>query len=130
MKLALPDTTNAGMAASTSGNGKRALTAALGLSPRARDVVELAANGFPAPTIAYELGRSVHEVNNEIRVAKAKLGAASLPHLVAMCVQVGVVKLAPDKLPTPLIREMMRENSLSQNGSWSPKPLHRGRFRS
>lgn len=69
----------------------RAGERACGLTPRQREVVQLAANGRTAGQSARTLGLSVRTVQDYLEQARRRAGAASTAELVAWAVSAGIV---------------------------------------
>jgi two-component system nitrate/nitrite response regulator NarL len=61
------------------------------LSPRERQVLEMAAHGLYDEEIARRLGTAANTVHNQVRSAMDKLGARSREHAIFLAVRYGIV---------------------------------------
>lgn len=74
-------------------NSEPAAVAAPALTGREVDVLRLLAKGFTHKEAARELGLSTRTVDAHRTTARAKFGAKTTPHLIALAIAAGIVPL-------------------------------------
>lgn len=62
------------------------------VTPRQLELLALYASGDTIEEIADVKFLSAHTVRNNLRLAKARVGARSLTHLCVLCVEVGIIR--------------------------------------
>jgi DNA-binding CsgD family transcriptional regulator len=75
------------------------------LTPRQISIIARYASGLTGPEIAAEMYLSLHTVRNYLKAAKRRSGAKTLAQLVAWCIALDVLDVAPDGSVTPALEK-------------------------